>query len=109
MTKPYSYADKVEEILEKYPTLKDDLERTPLVECYRYNESWKGNRYHTDAISDFMEWYDMLRADKIIVDWKLMDEMEYNESILANSSDNFSDFCEEDDLILVILYRDPEE
>ena len=105
----FSYADELEKVLEKYPTLKDDLERTPNVECYKYNENWKGNRYHTDAISGYMEWNELLQTGKTIIDWELMDEMEYNESILANASNNFTDFFDKGDLVLVILYGDAEE
>ena len=105
----FSYADELEKILEKYPTLNDDLECTSNIECYKYNENWKGNRYHTDAISGYMEWDELLQTDKTIIDWELMDEMKYNESILANASNDFTDLYDKDDLVLVVLYGDAEE
>ena len=94
--------------------LKDSNEykNSTLVEAYRY--MFNGHRLHTDFIeyigsSNFDESeLDTLPYDEngeVDVDIFLMEEEQYNSTILANGDVKWSDLYQDDDKICVIVVR----
>ena len=67
--------------------LKEQGKKYMDIEVYRY----KSNKHiiHTD----FIDWVEDYTDDSKVFDYELMDEDEYNETILANSGIQ-ADFCE---------------
>lgn len=57
--------------------------------------------FHTDRI----EYIDEFTGDEEIVEWELMDEELYNNTILANCDSRFTDFYDSEDKILVIKVK----
>lgn len=54
--------------------------------------------FHTDRIQECESWED----DAEVLEHELMDEEEYNNSILVNCGERFSDFFEPEEKILVV-------
>ena len=73
-------------------------------EVYRFTEPamyWRGN-IHTDSI----EWLeaDKLNFDKKYeLDYQLMDEEDYNNTVLANCGETYADMYDEEGKVLVIV------
>jgi hypothetical protein len=64
-----------------------------------YKDKW-GHKsgFHTDRIEELENWSE----DAEVLEYELMDEEAYNNSILANCGVSFTDMYEADDKILVI-------
>lgn len=102
---------KADTIYSRNESFKKDFLKARSIECYRTDENnfHEIDRYHTDNLGDYMEWGKLIRTNKVVVDWQLMDEQTYNNTIGANSSSKFTDYYDKEDLVLVVLYGDPEE
>lgn len=74
------------------------------VEIYQYNDPQPHQRLHTDFIhvTDF-ESVDDLPDRDIVCDVSVMDEDDYNSTILANGGIAFTDIYEEGETVCVIV------
>lgn len=90
--------------------IKKLAEKASCVEIYKYKD--KNHRIHTDYIDfhvDGIDNIDDLPYDKnneVNADIELMDEEEFNKTILANCCISFNDMYEHNDKILVIVLID---
>lgn len=103
-----AFYGKAKTIVKDYQNFAAALNAAAAVECYRRNPSWN-NKYHTDALGDSVEWDELVNSDLEIDDWELMDEVEYNATVLANTCTRFDELFNPGDKVLVILYTDPEQ
>ena len=102
---------KAKNILNENKGFNKDFAAARCVECYETDEGFRysGSRYHTDALGEYAEWEDLIQTDRVVVDWELMDEEEYNQTIEVNASGKFTDYYNKGDKILVVLYGEAEE
>ena len=102
---------KAKTILNENKGFQKDFAAARCVECYDTAENFRysGSRFHTDALGEYCEWADLIQTERVIVDWELMNEDDYNNSIEANSSGKFSDYYDKGDKVLVVLYGEAEE
>lgn len=103
----YEYSEKPNRIRATNPVFNGVFNDADCVECYRYNDTYDGDKYNGHALDDELEWEELLeREGAVVVDWKLMDKEDYESTVLEGSPDTFEDFFDSDDLVLVVLYAE---
>ena len=100
---------KAKTILEECHPFKKAFDMAINVECYQVDKDKHGNPFHSDALRNYMPWDSLIKTDNIVVDWELMDEQRYNETIDANTSSEFLEIYDKNNLVLVVLYDTEEE
>lgn len=109
-TRCYEYDSRIYEIeeltykLSDY--LKNEISQSADVEVYNY--TGKHHSIHTDYIMDVdIDVTDYYIANPDEIDYELMDESEYNNTVMANTSDvDFEDFYgDKNDKVLVIVLK----
>lgn len=78
------------------------------IEVYRFTEpsTYYGGKIHTDRIDYIGEELTIDYNKTFRLDCQLMDEEEYNNTVLANAGEYFTDFYNPSDKILVIILFD---
>lgn len=103
----YEYSEKPNRIRATNPVFNGVFNDADCVECYRYNDTYDGDKYNGHALDGELEWEELFeREDAVVVDWKLMDKEDYESTVLEGSPDTFEDFFDSDDLVLVVLYAE---
>lgn len=94
--------ETIKEVLERYKNEYTD------VEIYRFKAPSKyyGGRIHTDTLEYLNECFNVDYNKTFDLDEQLMDEDEYNNTVLANTGVYFTDMYNANDKVLVIILLD---
>ena len=95
-------------------TLNEVINDNPNIytEVYEVHDNHGNDMYHTDNLGNMLydtdgngdEYLNDI-LDREVIDYEVMDEDDYNQSVLANACVYFKDIHEEEEQILVILVR----
>ena len=106
----YAYSEDPNRIRETNPVFSYNFNNADHVECYRYNDEYDGDKYNDAALDGQSEidWSELCALNNaVVVDFQLMNKDEYESTVMDGWTSSFTDYFEEEDLILVVLYATP--
>lgn len=105
----YAYSEDPNRIRATNPVFSYNFNNADHVECYRYNDEYDGDKYNNAALDGESEidWSELCALNNaVVVDFQLMNGDEYESRVMDGWTSSFTDYFEEEDLILVVLYAE---